>query len=409
MSLDVSPTPLASFLPLRRLAAVLLSRMMARLAVGQVTVRLPDGTRLTRRAARPGPEGVLELHRWRAVRRLALGGDIAFADAYADGDWSSPDLPALLELAARNISWLDGAMAGTPLARMMNRLVHRGRANTRAGSRRNIIAHYDLGNDFYARWLDRGMAYSSALYTAPDQSLEAAQGTKLDRIVQLLGISGGERVLEIGCGWGGLAERIAREGCHVTGLTLSPAQLAAAQDRLVDADLGGRADLRLQDYRDVTGTYDRVVSIEMLEAVGERYWPLYFRTLRQRLADRGVAVLQVITIDDARFEQYRREVDFIQRHVFPGGMLPSPTRLEREAAAAGLRLDGVETFGDSYARTLAEWRRRFHAAWTDIQDQGFPPRFRRLWDYYLAYCEAGFRAGLIDVGLYRLVPAAPGV
>ncbi|TWB31910.1 SAM-dependent methyltransferase [Nitrospirillum bahiense] len=406
MSLDVSPTPVASSPSLQRLPAALVSRLTARLAVGQITVRLPDGNRLTRRAAQPGPEGVLELHRWRAVRRLALGGDIAFAEAYADGDWSSPDLPALLELAARNISRLDGAMAGTPLTRMVNRLLHRGRANTRAGSRRNIIAHYDLGNDFYARWLDQGMAYSSALYTSPDQSLEAAQAVKLDRIVQLLGISGGERVLEIGCGWGGLAERIAREGCHVTGLTLSPAQLAAAQDRLIEADLGCRADLRLQDYRDVTGTYDRIVSIEMLEAVGERYWPLYFRTLRQRLSDDGVAVLQVITIDDARFDHYRSNVDFIQRHVFPGGMLPPPGRLAREAAAAGLRLDGAETFGDSYARTLAEWRRRFHAAWADIQAQGFPPRFRRLWDYYLAYCEAGFRAGLIDVGLYRLVPAS---
>ncbi|MDZ5649653.1 cyclopropane-fatty-acyl-phospholipid synthase family protein [Nitrospirillum sp. BR 11828] len=405
-TLDLSSKSPTSAQPLRRLAAHLLSRVMARVSAGRITVQLPDGTRLTRQAAHPGPDGVLEIHRWRAVRRLAFGGDVAFAEAYADGDWSSPDLPALLELAARNISRLDGAFAGTPLARMVKTLVHRGRANTRKGSRRNIMAHYDLGNDFYARWLDRGMAYSSALYTAADQTLEAAQDVKLDRIVQLLGLSGREQVLEIGCGWGGLAERIARAGCHVTGLTLSPSQLAVAQDRLAKAGLEVRADLRLQDYRDVTGTYDRIVSIEMLEAVGERYWPVYFQTLRRRLSDQGVAVLQVITIDESRFEHYRREVDFIQRHVFPGGMLPSPSRLVREAEAAGLRLEGAETFGDSYARTLAEWRQRFHAAWTDIHAMGFPPHFRRLWDYYLAYCEAGFRAGVIDVGLYRLVPAA---
>jgi cyclopropane-fatty-acyl-phospholipid synthase len=392
--------------PLRRLALALLTRMMARLAVGRVTVRLPDGTELSRQAAGTGPEATLVLHRWRALRRLALGGDVAFAEAYADGDWSSPDLAALLDLVARNMARLDGAMAGTPLARILNRLVHRARPNTRDGSRRNILAHYDLGNDFYARWLDQGMAYSSALYTTADQTLEAAQTAKLDRIVELLGLSGAERVLEIGCGWGGLAERIAAQGCHITGLTLSPAQLAAAQDRLIDADLGSRADLRLQDYRDVTGTYDRIVSVEMLEAVGERYWPLYFRTLRQRLSGQGLAVLQVITIDDTRFDHYRREVDFIQRHVFPGGMLPSPRRLAEEAVAAGLRLEVVETFGDSYARTLAEWRRRFLAQEPIIEAQGFPPRFRRLWDYYLAYCEAGFRAGLIDVGLYRLRPVA---
>ncbi|WP_049974716.1 cyclopropane-fatty-acyl-phospholipid synthase family protein [Azospirillum sp. B4] len=405
MSLDTPLDRQDSPQILRRLAAPVLTRAMARLTIGQVTVELPDGTSQTHVALTDGPHGVLILRRWRALWRLVTGGDIAFAEAYADGDWSSPDLPALLELAARNIAGLDAALGGTLPARALNWIKHRRRANTRTGSRRNIMAHYDLGNDFYALWLDPGMAYSSALYEDAGQTLEAAQDAKLDRILRLMDLSGQEKVLEIGCGWGGLAEKVARRGCHITGLTLSPAQLAAAQDRLIEADLGSRADLRLQDYRDVTGTYDRIVSIEMLEAVGERYWPLYFRTLRQRLAPDGIAVLQVITIDDARFDRYRREVDFIQRHVFPGGMLPSPGRLAKEAAAAGLSLETALTFGDSYARTLEEWRRRFHAAWPAIQAQGFPVRFQRLWDYYLAYCEAGFRAGVIDVGLYRLRPS----
>jgi cyclopropane-fatty-acyl-phospholipid synthase len=335
-----------------------------------------------------------------------LHGDVAFGEAFMDGDWSSPDVAALLDLAARNTAPLAAAIDGTPLARLANRVLHRMRANTRAGSRRNIQRHYDLGNAFYARWLDAGMSYSSALYTRPHMPLELAQDAKLDRIMALLGPMPGDSVLEIGCGWGGLAERLARHGCNVTGLTLSPAQLSYARQRLAAGGLAARADLRLEDYRDSSGSFDRVVSIEMLEAVGEAFWPRYFDVLRTRLNPGGVAVLQVITIDDARFDGYRRTPDFMQRHVFPGGMLPPPRAVRQHIAQAGLTLEHVETFGDSYARTLAEWRQRFLDAWLEIAAMGFPERFRRMWDYYLSYCEGGFRAGAIDVGLWRVVRPA---
>jgi cyclopropane-fatty-acyl-phospholipid synthase len=349
---------------------------------------------------------VLVLKRWRALRKMVLGGDLGFAEAYIDGDWSSPDLAALIELASRNGPTIDDSILPSWPVRLANRLLHRWRDNTRLGSRRNIMAHYDLGNDFYECWLDRGMSYSSALYAHPEQSLEDAQTAKQDRILELLDLKGGETVLEIGCGWGGLAERLVTHGASVTGLTLSPAQLDYARRRL--APHSDRAALRLQDYRDTQGTFDRVVSIEMLEAVGRRFWPTYFARLRERLARGGVAVLQVITIEEWRFESYQHNVDFIQRYVFPGGMLPSPQVLRRHIAEAGLVLTGAETFGESYGRTLAAWRQRFNDAWPTIEAMGFSGSFRRLWDYYLCYCEAGFRTGAIDVGLYRLTHAPEG-
>jgi cyclopropane-fatty-acyl-phospholipid synthase len=279
-----------------------------------------------------------------------------------------------------------------------NRLLHLVHANTRAGSRRNIQAHYDLGNDFYARWLDAGMTYSSALYPCTDLTLEEAQTAKQDRVLELLAPSAGQTVLEIGMGWGGLAERLAQEGCQVTGLTLSPSQLQHASGRLQ----GLAVQPHLRDYRDEAGRYDRIVSIEMLEAVGEVYWPTYFNKVRQCLATGGNAVLQVITIADHRFAQYRATPDFIQRYIFPGGMLPSPRVIREQATAAGLKITAHQTFSLDYARTLAEWLRRFEMAWPDIAVMGFPARFRRLWHYYLCYCEAGFRSGVLDVGLWRL-------
>ena len=375
----------------------LVGSLIANIPCGVLTVVLPDGDAVRHQGTEPGPEAVLVLHRWRAIARLLLGADNGFATAFVDGDWSSPDLVSLLELAARNLSCIPGATGGSAPVRLFHRLLHLMRANTRAGSRRNIIAHYDLGNDFYAHWLDSGMNYSSALYTQPGMTLEMAQAAKQALVLEMLGSPSGNRVLEIGCGWGDLAARLAEMGAQVTGITLSPSQLSHARARL-----GDRARLLLQDYRDTDEIFDQIVSIEMIEAVGEAYWPVYFDRLRKCLAPGGVAVIQAITIADEWLSSYRRAADFIQRYIFPGGMLPSPGEIARLSRESGFVITRHHGFGASYALTLAEWRARFHEAWPHLAALGFESRFRRLWDYYLAYCEAGFRSGRIDVGLWRL-------
>jgi cyclopropane-fatty-acyl-phospholipid synthase len=337
---------------------------------------------------------------------LLLGGPIGFAEAYLDGDWETADLTALLGLALANEAPLRGSVRGTGAIRLANRLHHLFRLNTRSGSRRNIAAHYDLGNDFYRLWLDPEMSYSAGLFATGTESLEAAQEAKYRLLLRLLEPTPGQSLLEIGCGWGAFARMAAREhGCRVRALTLSSAQAAIARARVEAEGLDDRVAIRLQDYRDADGVYDRIASVEMFEAVGEAYWPLFFEKLWERLRPGGIAALQIITIDAARFDTYRRGADFIQRHVFPGGMLPSLPALERQIAAAGLRLTERVAFGGSYARTLALWRERFLAAWPAIARLGFDERFRRLWQYYLSYCEAGFRAGSIDVAQYRIEKA----
>jgi cyclopropane-fatty-acyl-phospholipid synthase len=319
-----------------------------------------------------------------------------------DGEWETPDLVALIELASRNEQALQDALGGGRAARLLNRLWHWRRNNNRRGSRRNIAFHYDLGNDFYRRWLDQGMTYSSALFEHPQQDLAQAQQAKYQRIAELAELQPGARVLEIGCGWGGFMELAAGQlACRVEGVTLSQQQLAYANARMQAAGLQQQAQASLTDYRDTAGQYDAIVSIEMLEAVGEAHWPRYFQTLYERLKPGSGAVVQVITIADERYAEYRRTTDFIQRHVFPGGMLPSPSILRQQAEQAGLQPDHAQTFGLSYARTLAQWRAAFIAAWPHIAGNGFDQRFRRLWEYYLCYCEAGFNAGMIDVGIYR--------
>lgn len=289
------------------------------------------------------------------------------------------------------------------MMRFVNRIGHLLNANTRKGSRRNIEAHYDLGNDFYKEWLDPLMLYSSAIFDETTQSLEAAQQKRLDVIRDKLVLPGGESILEIGCGWGALAVELAtRSNASVVGITLSPTQLSWARKAVATTGNESRVDLRLQDYRDTEGQFDRIVSIEMFEAVGEAYWPNYFSTLKRCMKPDGRAVLQIISIDESRFEAYRGSIDFIQKYIFPGGFLPSDAALEGAVTAAGLTLTGVEHFGKSYASTLAEWRSRFHAQWPAIAAQGFDERFRRLWHYYLCYCEAGFEEGSINVGLYTI-------
>jgi cyclopropane-fatty-acyl-phospholipid synthase len=309
---------------------------------------------------------------------------------------------ALLQLAAANSPHLGAVTAGWPLFHLFNRLSLRLKANSRRGSRSNIMSHYDLGNDFFRLWLDETMLYSSAIWDESTPDLERAQQNKLARIVDWLDLRGGEKVLEIGCGWGALARRLAQSGAHVTGLTLSPAQLAFAEKSLTDDSAAARVDLRLQDYRDVSGQFDRVVSIEMIEAVGQAYWPAYFGKIAEVLKPGGRALIQAITIENSRFDDYRAQPDFIQRHVFPGGFLPCPATMAEQAGRAGLRIVAVESFGLSYARTLAEWRKRFEAHWQEISPLGFDERFRRLWTYYLCYCEAGFREKATDVSFYLL-------
>ena len=379
-----------------------LARMVQQLETGQITIVTPDGQRISHTAKQPGSNGVIVLHRWRALRKLMSGGDIGFAGSYIDGDWSSPDLAALIALIAQNMAAFQKAINGFGPMRLVNRLRHLLRGNSKRGSRRNIEFHYDLGNDFYQLWLDDSLTYSAACAVPANATLVEAHQAKLDRIVEMLEIEPGHRVLEIGCGWGALAAHIAKAGAHVTGLTLSREQLAYATDRAHHHGLAHKIDLRLEDYRDVAGQYDRIVSIEMLEAVGEAYWPTYFERLRACLKPGGKAVLQVITMAEDRFESYRRDTDFIQHFVFPGGMLPTGDIIAEQANKAGLSLIGSETFADGYADTLAHWRQRFAAAWPDIAALGFDERFRRLWHYYLSYCEAGFRTLSTNVGFYQL-------
>jgi len=389
-----------------RLVAHVLRRVLAALERGRLVFVLPDGTRVDCRGSKDGPEAVIHIHQLSALHRLLFSGDVAFAESFIRGEWSSPDLAAAIEVAAANGDAFMRAVEGFAPARFMNWLMHRLRGNSRAGSRRNIAAHYDLGNDFYGLWLDSQMFYSSGIYRGQDETLEQAQQNKVDRVLDLLDARHGESVLEIGCGWGSLAKAMAESGAGaITALTLSQEQLAATAARLSQNGLEAKVDLRLEDYRGVRGKYDRIVSIEMIEAVGPKYWPVYFSTLRDRLAENGHVVLQAITIEDWRFENYLKTPDFIQCHIFPGGALPCPGALEDEARRAGLRLETIETFGHDYARTLVEWRRRFHDNYDRIEALGFDPSFRRLWDYYLCYCEGGFRAGAIDVGLYRLTHA----
>ncbi len=369
--------------------------MLEGLRGGRLEIRLPDGAS---RLFGEGEHGVtLQVHDEALFGQVLARGDIGLAEAYLDGAWDSSDVTGLLTLLANNRPVLKKAVYGSWRKLLAARVRHWLNGNSRAGSKRNIMAHYDLGNEFYKLWLDPSMSYSSALYRAVDDGdLETAQRAKYRRILRRLRADVGQRVLEIGCGWGGFAEMAVYEGFHVTGLTLSPAQLAWAKQRVPAADL------RLQDYRDTREQFDHVVSIEMFEAVGERWWPAYFRTVARALKPGGRAVIQSITIRDDLFAQYRRGTDFIQQYVFPGGMLPSPAAFRAAAARQGLVVRGEYAFGHDYARTLAEWRHAFEANWPQIAELGFDEHFRRLWRLYLCYCEAGFLAGNIDVVQFEL-------
>ena len=379
--------------------AQMVLRGLMHLENGALALTLPDGRTVLVKGKNAGPSAAIKLNNWNLPQRALSGGTIAVAESYMDGDWESPDAGAFLELFLVNqhvgASFANGARG---LMRLFERIRHWMNANTRKGSQRNISAHYDLGNDFYKEWLDGTMTYSSALYSTGANDLAAAQTAKYRALAEAAEIKPGDHVLEIGCGWGGFAEFAASEmGCRVTGLTISREQLAFAKARMEKAGLSDKVEIKFQDYRDETGLYDKIVSIEMFEAVGEKYWKTYFSKLMQCLKPGGKAGLQIITIMPESFEEYRANPDFIQKYVFPGGMLPTREHLVELGRKVNLSMVKDFGFGLDYARTLGEWRERFWSVWEKLQPLGFDERFKRLWEFYFFYCEAGFRARNIDV------------
>jgi cyclopropane-fatty-acyl-phospholipid synthase len=365
---------------------------------GELTAQLPNGGRYVFSGAEPGPSAEIIINDLSFGKRLLEGGDIGFAEAYIEGEWETPDLTAFLYLFCVNHEAVATLLPGRPIVKLMQRFRHWLNRNSKSGSKRNIHAHYDIGNAFYTQWLDRTMTYSSAIYAPGDNDLASAQTRKYRTLAEGGQFQANDHVLEIGCGWGGFAEFAAKEiGCRVTGLTISQEQFDYAQKRIFDAGLNEKVTLKLQDYRDEKGVYDRIASIEMFEAVGEEYWPAYFRQLRDRLKPGGTAALQIITIQEKFWESYRTEIDFIRRYIFPGGMLPTPTRLDQLGQEHGLSRVSQKIFGQDYARTLADWRVMFRAAWPNLTPLGFDERFKRLWEYYYGYCEAGFKSENIDV------------
>jgi len=393
-----NPAPLSA---LPSWAARLALGALERLDQGVLHLELPDGS--SRLYGRGEHSAALHIRDWAVFDRLLRGGDIGFAEAFLDGQWDTPDLSGLLALLAANRDALDAPLYGSLAGRIMHRLVHLLRANTRSGSRRNIAAHYDLGNDFYSLWLDAGMTYSSAIFSSKSQSLEDAQAAKYQRVLDALQPEPGSRILEIGCGWGAFAERAASAGHHVTGVSLSRRQLEYATSRIERAGLAERAQFEFRDYRDLSGQYDAVASIEMVEAVGERWWPTYFTRIAAALAPGGRAVVQSILIEDNLFDRYRRGSDFIQKYIFPGGMLPSGKRFKELAEHAGLSVVDDFRFGPDYARTLELWRESFTEKLDAVRALGFDERFLRMWHFYYAYCEAGFNSGSTDVAQFTLV------
>ena len=364
---------------------------------GTLTMRLPDGRKLLFRGKEPGPSAEMVVNDLAFARRLILDGDLGFAEAFIRREWDTPDLSGFLHFFAVNMHAVRNLTRFNPLARLLHRYRHWRNRNTRTQAKRNIAAHYDLGNAFYRAWLDPSMTYSSALFETGAETLHEAQLAKYRRLARELTLKPGDHVLEIGCGWGGFAEVAVREfGAKVTGLTLSQEQFDFATRRMAEAGLADRVTIKLQDYRDEQGRYDAVASIEMLEAVGKEYWQTYFDTVAACLAPGGRAGIQAITIDEAYFSDYIREIDFIRAYIFPGGMLPTPTHMRDLPRNSGLVVENDMGFGQDYARTLHAWADRFTESWNNLAPLGFDERFRRMWLYYLFYCEAGFRTGGID-------------
>ncbi|WP_316014370.1 cyclopropane-fatty-acyl-phospholipid synthase family protein [Roseobacter sp. HKCCA0434] len=372
--------------------------ILSRIRAGTIDLALADGRVFRAEGAEPGPYGRIDVVDPAMFSRVVRDGELGFAEAFMDGQWDTPDLQALLDVLLLNNDEIGRNAPGLALVRAWERMNHWLRRNSKEQARRNISYHYDLGNAFYGLWLDDTMSYSSALFTDPQMGLEAAQIAKYASMCDQIGVQPGDHILEIGCGWGGFAEYAAKErGARVTGLTISQEQHDYAVERIARAGLADQVEIVMRDYRDETGTYDGIASIEMFEAVGEQYWPTYFDTVRDRLKPGGRGTFQIITIADRLFPEYRKGVDFIQKYVFPGGMLPSATALREQFAKAGLEEVGSVAFGQSYSETLRRWHETFNAKWDEIAALGFDDRFRRMWNFYLTSCAATFRYETTDV------------
>jgi cyclopropane-fatty-acyl-phospholipid synthase len=372
-------------------------RLVMQSEFGSIDATVPTGQRYLIQGSKPGPNAEIKLRNWGILTRTLRYNSIGTGESYIDGDWDSPDPAKVLEFALINWETTPLYEQGL-LSTLVSRFRHFTNRNTKRGSKRNISAHYDLGNDFYALWLDETMTYSSAIFRNGTQDLAAAQNEKYRHLAEKTGITPDHSVLEIGCGWGGFAEFAAREiGCKVKCLTISREQLDYAQKRIFEAGLNDKIDFAFQDYRDETGQYDSVISIEMIEAVGETFWPSYYSTVANSLRSGGKAGIQAIAMNDVDFPDYRASPDFIQRYVFPGGMLMSPDTLERLGHEHGLEIADTTVFPQDYADTLAIWRERFLQNWPKIKPMGFDDKFKRLWEFYLFYCEAGFRHETLDV------------
>ena len=372
--------------------------LVRKLNSGRVDFILPDGRQFRAEGAKPGPVAEVYINNPDVFARLVREGDLGFSDAYLDGWWTTPDLQAFMDFIHADNDDMYDEFPGMGLVRAWEKARFWFQSNSKRQALKNISYHYDLGNDFYSLWLDDTMTYSSALFSTSQESLENAQVAKYASMIDQMGVKPGDHVLEIGCGWGGFAEYAAKErGLKVTGLTISKEQLDFARKRINNNGLGDKVNLKLQDYRDENGVYDGVASIEMFEAVGEKYWPIYFNKVKQCLKPGKQATLQIITIHDARWEVYRKGVDFIQKYIFPGGMLPSPTVLRQEVAKAGLNVQHSIEFGKSYSQTLRRWFEVFNDQWDTISGMGFDDRFRRMWNFYLTSCAATFESGNCDV------------
>ena len=385
------------------LLEALLDNRLSRIEIGELKAVFPSSFQKVYSGATVGPTADIQINSWKLIPRLLLSGDMGLAESFLNGEWDTSNLTQLMLLGDINEKALGDTVTPSKVVSLIERLRHKRRRNNKQGSKRNIAAHYDLGNEFYSHWLDNSMSYSSALFKNFDEELEIGQKRKYRRLAKELKLKEGDQILEIGCGWGGFAEMAAKEyKCKVVGITLSEAQAKFAQKRMQKTQLSNLVDIRIEDYRDVQGTFDKIVSIEMFEAVGEEHLKNYFETIKTHLKPGGIAGVQSITIANEFFEIYKRRPDFIQKYIFPGGILPSKSEFNYAAESAGLEILDDYYFGKSYAETLRRWQSMFEKKWDDIKRLGFDERFQKMWRYYLSYCEAGFETGHINVGQFLI-------